>query len=363
MSTGDYINAYDLLIDQYAKDMSAKNRAKFLPVFQRAYLKMVESQEAKIENLKSAKNPSYYGDIYETLANLNFRQEKLRSYLPIYHNGKTLSFPTKNYQSAIIQAKNDYVAYLYQISKDKINHSNKSEIRTAHSNLKKIQQLSPGYKDVEQMVEQSHFRGTDFVFIKIENSSNQMLPKRLEEDLTKIDTYNLNNYWTEFHQKTENNIEYDYLIEMDIEHILVSPERLNSRRHNLEKEIVDGWEYLYRDGEQVLDSIGNPIKVDIYKTVSARVEEKIQEKDAMVQGRVQLINLRNNQVIDRQKLNSEFAFRNHFAQYFGDIQALDEPMMQLIKNRFIPFPSHEQMVYDCGEEIKSQLRQMLKRRF
>lgn len=363
MMTGNYVQAYDLLIKEYQKGMSPKNHQKFLPTFQNAYIKMVNSQESRIENLKSANNPAHSGEIYETLANLNFRQEQIRAFLPIHNNGKEMIFPTKNYQPAILQAKNDYVVYLYDLSNKKIKANNKGDIRNAHSDLKKIQQLSPGYKDVDDLLNQAHYKGTDFVLIQIENRSNQMVPKRLEKDLTQMNTYGLDNFWTEFHQKRQDKTQYDYLIQMDIEHIMVSPERMYTEKHNFNKEIKDGWEYLYRNGQQVMDSLGKPIKVDKFITVSARVEETFQEKDALVQGNVELINLRNDQVIDRQKLNSEFGFRNHFGKSFGDKRALDDKMLQITRNRFLPFPAHEQMVFDCGEEIKAQLKQMLKRRF
>lgn len=363
MNAGDYLKAYDLLIEEYQKGLSAKKKEKFLPIFQNAYMKMVASQESKIEHLKSAKNPAYTVDIYNTLVGLHHRQEQLRPFLPFYHKGKEMLFKTKNYLPAINQAKNDYVEYLYQTSLKKLDSNNKQEIRSAHGDLRKIQSLSPGFRDVENLLEEAHYLGTDFVLIQIENRSNQLLPRRLEEDLTQISTYGLNNFWTEYHQNEQKDYQYDYLIRMDIEHILVSPERMNSRQHEFEREIVDGWEYLYENGRKVLDSLGKPIKVDKVILVSAHVEEVIQEKDALVQGRVDLINLANNQIIDTQKLNSEFGFKNHFAKFFGDRRALDDHMQKLTYNQFIPFPSHEQMVFDSGEEIKAQLKRLLKRHF
>lgn len=363
MNAGDYVQAFDLLFNEYQKGLSDKNRDRLLPTFQKAYRNMVQAEERRIETLRAAKNPSYYGDIYETLVNLNHRQEQLRRVLPIFHNGKEMVFATKNYQPAILDAKNKYIQQLYLTGTQKINSNDKKDIRNAYNDLRKIHQLSPGYLDVENLMEYAHNKGTEYILIQIENRSNQILPRRLEQDLTQFDAYGLDNFWTEFHPTQQANFNYDYLIRLDIEQILISPERVNTQRHDFQREIVDGWEYLYENGRQVLDSLGKPIRVDKYKTVSARVEESIQEKDALVQGRAELINLENQQIIDRQRLHSEFTFRNHFAQYFGDIKALDNHMQRLIRQRPVPFPSNEQMVYDCGEELKTQLRRMLSRRF
>lgn len=363
MDSGNYIQAFDLLLKEYQKGISDRNRDKFLPVFQTAYRNMVSAQETRIESLKSAKNPAYNGEIYETLVNLHQRQEQIRKLLPIFNKGKEMVFTTKNYLPAIADAKNEYVNYLYQSSSQKIHSLDKREVREAYGDLTKIQTLSPGYLDVQSLMKQAHNKGIEYILVQIENRSNQILPARLEQDLTQFNSYGLDNFWTEFHHQQQADLNYDYLIRLEIDQILISPERINTRRHDFEKEIVDGWDYLYENGRRVLDSLGKPIRVDQFKIVSARVEESIQEKDAMVQGSAELIHLKNQKVIDRQRLNSEFGFRNHFAQFFGDRKALDDHMLNLIRNRILPFPSNEQMVYDCGEELKVQLKRMLKRRF
>lgn len=363
INAGDYTQAYDILLKEYKSGLSNKKKAKFLPIFQKAYMRMVSTEEAKIAQLKSANNPAYAGEIFETIVGLHQRQEKLRPILPIYNNGREMVFKTKNYLPAIESAKKDYVEYLYATGVQNLNSSYKSDIRNAYHNFLKIDQLIPGYKDIRSLKEQAHNLGSDLVLIEIQNKTNQMIPRRLERDLTQIDTYGLGNFWTVYHEKEQANLSYDYLIRMDIQNILVSPERMNSRVHDFNREIKDGWEYLYENGRKVLDSLGNPIQVDRYINISARVEEVTQEKDALLEGSALLIDLKNDQIIDRQRLHSEFGFRNHFAKVFGDPRALDRDMYKLSRQQFIPFPSHEQMVYDTGEDVKNQLKVLLKRRF
>lgn len=363
MNSGDYVEAFDLLLKKYQKGVSETKYEKFMPTFQKAYLRMVEDEEAKVVRLRRENNPAFYCDIYETLVGLNKRQRSLKALLPIYYKGSPLKFPTKNYDPAILQAKTQYVDYLYRHSVQVLAGNDKPEIRKTYNDLKKLNELSPDYADVTNLIQEAHYKGTDFILIDIENHSNQILPRRLEEDLTRMDTYRLNDFWTEFHAERQAQTSYAYLIQMDFEQIMVSPERLNTVVHNFEKQVVDGWEYLYQDGQQVVDSLGNPIKVDRYVTVRAQVEETFQEKDATVHGDVNLIHLPTNQSIDSERLHSEFGFRNHFARMQGDERALDDEFRTLVGNRPLPFPTHEQMVYDCGEELKSQLKSMLRRKF
>ncbi|MDO5654870.1 MAG: hypothetical protein Q4G27_01880 [Flavobacteriaceae bacterium] len=363
LNSGDYNRAFDILVTRYQKGLSDKKFTQYLSSLQEAYYRMVNQEETQIEYLRQTNNPANYKEIYERLIQLNNRQSKLKSLLPLFHNGKKVEITTKNYLDAIENAKLEYTEYLYNQASTQMLSNTKPEFRKAYYNFKKVNELIPGFGDVNKMLSESHFHGTDFILVDINNESNQMLPRRLENELLELRTNGLDDFWTEFHNIKQQKITYDYLMRFDIHRIMVSPERLNSSHHRLEKEIKDGWEYLYENGQQVRDSLGNPIKVDKYIIVRADLEEIFQEKDALVEGRVNLIDLKNNRVLDYERLYSQYGFRNHFARYRGDRRALDQEAMMLAQNRMLPFPSHEQMVYDCGEDLKSQLRQMLKRKF
>ena len=363
LNSGDYNRAFDILVEKYQKGLSDRKYNEYLPALQKAYQRMVSTEETRIENMGKENNPSYYDDIYYALLNLEKRQNKLKALLPLYQNGKQLEFTTKNYSEAIRNAKEDYTGYLYDSGLEKLAGNDKKEIRNAYAEFQKVNELIPGYGNVSRLIESARLKGTEFVLIEINNNSRQMIPRRLENDLLEMNTYGLNEFWTKFHNRKQNNIQYDYLVRMDLNRIEVSPERFHTLRERYEKEIQDGWEYVYENGQQVLDSLGNPVKQDRYINVRAEVDETIQEKDALVEGRVNLIHIPSQQTVDHERLYSQFGFRNHFAQFQGDRRALDQPVLALLQNRAVPFPSHEQMVYDCGEELKDQLKTLLKRRF
>ncbi len=363
MNKGNYVEAFDLLLEKYQHGVSEKKHKKLLPTFRAAYIKMVDSEKAKIKRYRLENNPAFYGDIYETLVALDYRQEALKALLPLKYKGRTVEFPISDYSADIVSAKSDYVDYLYEHSKKLLAGDDKPHIREAYQELETISQLKPGYADVEELMDDAHYRGIDFVLIDIDNRSNQIIPERLERDLTRMNTYELDDFWTQFHTQEQDQVSYDYLIKLDFEQIIVSPERINTVIHSFEKQVVDGWEYLYQNGNQVVDSLGNPIKVDKYITVHSEVEETFQEKDAMIDGMIELIYLPTNERVDYEKLNSEFAFRNHFIIVEGDERALDEEFRAIMPNSFMPFPPDEQMVYDCGEDIKKQLKTLLRRRF
>jgi len=54
-------------------------------------------------------------------------------------------------------------------------------------------------------------------------------------------------------------------------------------------------------------------------------------------------------------LASEFVFENKYANYRGDKRALNKQQRRFVNNKFIPFPSNEQTMYDSGENLKQKL--------
>jgi hypothetical protein len=141
----------------------------------------------------------------------------------------------------------------------------------------------------------------------------------------------------------------------------VSPERIHEKQITVEKEIADGFEYVLDEkGNVAKDSLGNSIKVDKYIIVKSNIYEIHQEKASHIDAEVILIDLKNNQTMETIPLESEFIFIHDFAETSGDIRALSQYYKDLIKEREIPFPTDEQMIYDTGEDLKNKLSATIK---
>jgi hypothetical protein len=60
-------------------------------------------------------------------------------------------------------------------------------------------------------------------------------------------------------------------------------------------------------------------------------------------------------------LVSEFVFENLYGQFQGDARVLNDDQKQWLRNRAVPFPSNERMLIDASEEVKAQLKGIIKR--
>jgi len=149
-------------------------------------------------------------------------------------------------------------------------------------------------------------------------------------------------------------------MQLQLKRINISPEELHEKQLLREKQIVDGWKYQLDDAGNVMkDSLGNDIKIDNIVNVRARYFEFNQFKSTQVIANVVYIDLKTNQVLDAFPIDSEFVFENRFATVRGDERALTNEDLNIVRNRRVPFPSNEQMVYDTGEDLKIKLKNII----
>ncbi len=195
------------------------------------------------------------------------------------------------------------------------------------------------------------------MFVSLQNKTKQVIPIRLEQDLLNFNTYKLNDLWTVYHTNKQSQLVYDYEMEIIFRDINISPEQIREKEVIKDKQVVDGWKYLKDiNGNFVKDSLGNNIKVDKLKTITCKVKEITQFKSVQVVGQVRYFNLFTNQLMQSFPLASEFIFEHRYGTYRGNKKALDKKHLDLLNNKYIPFPSNEQMVYDCGEDLKNKIK-------
>ncbi|NQY06627.1 MAG: hypothetical protein HRT68_10700 [Flavobacteriaceae bacterium] len=365
LSTGNYDQAITTAIRKLRTKKDRKGKQPLIIMLESAYGKAQRRDHETIEYLKKDGNPANLERIYNTYLDLDARQERIKPLLPLYiiDKGANASFPFRNYDSDLINTKNQLSDFLYNNAKNLlVSPNNKIDYRKAYDDFAYLDKLNPGFKDVRDLMQEAHVKGTDFVYVKMKNETNQIIPQRLQDDLLNFGTFGLNDLWTVYHNTKEPRVQYDFGMKIELRDINISPERVYEKQVIREKQVKDGWEYLLdENGNEVRDSLGNAIKVDKFVTVTCSVLEFTQSKATQVVGNVSYHNFNTNQLIDTYPISSEFVFEHHYATYNGDKRALDDPYINMITLRPVPFPTNEQMVYDTGEDLKQKIKSIITR--
>ncbi|MDO9260361.1 MAG: hypothetical protein Q7U08_00260 [Flavobacteriaceae bacterium] len=364
LHSGNYDQAIDIAVDNLKTNKNKKSKQDYVVLLEEAFVKAVERDEKKLKLLKQENNPSNLNEIYAIYNNLDRRQEIIIPLLPlnVQHSNRNARFSFKDYTDELVDAKNRLSHYLYQNAIRLLTTQNKLDAQTAHQDLTYLNRINPNYKNVSQLLEEAHFKGTDFVLVNLMNDTPIVIPRRLEDDLLNFNALGLNNFWTVYHTQKDAKISYDIQMIIRFKSIEVSPEQIKERIVIKEKEIKEGFVYVVdKNGNVKKDSLGNDIKKDKFVKIRSEVLEVIQHKAARVGAQVDFIDLRNNQLINSFPVASEFIFEHHFATFKGDRRALEAPYIDWINRKFVPFPTSEQMIYDTGEDLKEKIKAIVKR--
>ena len=360
LHSGNYNQAIQDALKKLENNKDKKRKQDYVMLLEDAYAKANERDLLNIKHLKKDGNPEHYKTIYDLYLNLNARQEAVKAVLPLQINGRDIKIKLNDYTDAIVESREKVSDYMYDKGLDLLESDDKYTIRQAYDVFKYIERINPNYEDTRSLLEEAHERGTEFVIVTIENQTNQIIPRRLEDDLLNFDTYGLNQFWIVYHANSNSQIDYDYAMQLQLKRINISPEELHEKQLLREKQIVDGWKYQLDDAGNVMkDSLGNDIKIDNIVNVRARYFEFNQFKSTQVIANVVYIDLKTNQVLDAFPIDSEFVFENRFATVRGDERALTNEDLNIVRNRRVPFPSNEQMVYDTGEDLKIKLKNII----
>ena len=360
LHSGNYDQAIEDALRKLETNKNKERKQDYIIMLQNAYVKAVERDLQSINHLKKDGNPEHFKNIYDLYLTLNARQEAIKPVLPLNIGNKPVRLDFKDYSNAIVESRQAVSDHMYRTGLQLLKSNHKQDLKEAYNTFHYVDQINPKYKDVRNLMQEAHNLGTDYVIVSIENQTDQVIPRRLEEDLLNFDTYGLDQFWTVYHANPDPKLSYDYAMSLQLKRINISPEKLNEKQLLREKQIVDGWKYQKDSkGNVAKDSLGKDIKIDNIIDVKARYFEYHQFKSTQVLADVVYVDLKSNQTLDVFPITSEFVFEHIYATVKGDERALNQVDRDLLRNRRISFPSNEDMVFDTGEDLKLKLKQII----
>jgi hypothetical protein len=361
--SGNYYEAIQMAVNQLQKGKSNNKTQEQKLLLQQAFEKYVNKKKDQIKFWEKENVAQNAENIYNAYLDLKNIQNQIKPFLPINHpdKKKPLKFKIDNYSDDILIAQDQYLSVLYNDAQNLINPDNKLNSRDAFYKLKEVINIDPNYKNASILREDAYQLGLEYVFIKAYNDTEKVIPEPLLVDLLDIDTYGLNDFWTVYHRNKESNINYDYDIVIAFKSIIFSPERIIEKEESLSGEIEENLYQRNSDGEIIRDENGE--KLTYTRTIQreGRLQTIRQVKSVRVGAQVEYYRLPNDQRMAAYDLNSEYIFDNIYGLFEGDERILTDEQVAIINNRAVAFPSNEQMLLDAGNDIKNQLKQILKR--
>ena len=360
IDSGDYDTAFNIARDELYKDKHKKANQKLIPMLKEAYDKANQRDVNKIKTYKKLNDPTYLKKIYSLYSGLDIRQDEVLMLQPLVYDDKEINFKTKNYTSEINKSLQDYSVYLFDLGTQQLAGS-KLEARKAYETLSELEFVNPSYAtNIGDLVRQAKMKGSSLVLLQLQNNISQHTTQEHLEELLRISESNMSNPWVIYHDKRDDDVSYDYDVEIKLDQVQISPEEMNSELIQQQARVKDGWEYVYDgNGNVMKDSLGNDIKRDKIITVQAEVRMMQQFKASRVDGNMSVQNLRTNTLLNSTPLFGEAKFENVFAQYRGDQRAIEEKYYQALQNKEVPFPPDAEFVKYALAEFRIKMIQTL----
>ena len=348
LEKGNYDAAIDRAVKQLRKD---PNDSKQTATLQSAYRVANEQDNERIRFLKMENKPNNWDEIYLTYQRLYDRQAMVRT-VP------NLNVSYVDYMPDMVDAKRKAADFYYGHGMELMKNNMKESYRQAYAEFIRAKQYVGDYEGIDSKIMESKYLGMSRVFVSIQNKSLLNFPKEFEDELLTLDLPALNNEWVEYHtQNLDQNIQYDYFINVNINTVAVSPDQTVESDSVIKRDIEDGFSYvLDNKGNVMKDTLGNDIKVSKYKTVQCALVETIQRKACRIDGDIEVIQMNPNKVLKKDPIGAQSNFENISARALGDVQALNASQLARTKSKLVPFPSDIDMVIRCSENLKLAIR-------
>lgn len=323
-----------------------------------AYSKANQIDKDKLAYLFESGEDNIWAEVHQRYSALHRRQEVVKT-LPDQVLAE-IGYAPENYAKKISDSKKNAAEFYYQKGKDLMISKDKFQAREAYESFVKCKQYYANYKDVDQRIDEAQYVGTNHILFRMVNQSKVGLPEDFENEMLKISLKSLNQKWIDYDTKENENVFYDYYIQLTLKSIAVSPEDTRHSERVEEKEIEDGFKYvLDARGNVQKDTLGNDVKVPVYKIITCKVVETSQFKEAVINGTVDYINTVNGQLIKTHPVGATMVFDHHSAEGFGDFNALTTESRKKVEVGPLPYPPAPVMIMDAANILKENTKKII----
>lgn len=359
---------YDRALNYSIRKIQGKKnkKRKYVEAIEKAFKKVNQRDLNKITFLKEQKDGNYWGEIFDILNLIDKRQKLIEPLLPLQsEDGYQAIFKFVRVEPLLIEAENKAAQYLYDLAQSllaKAYKGDKIAARQAYKALDEIGEYKTSYRDVEYLKNRAYELGQENVLIEVKNNSQVILPKEFYYELKNINTKDLNQMWLKFYTNEDKSVDkFDYIVDLNIKDIVITPEREKEREFEETKKVKDGFTYLYdKNGNVKKDSLGNDIKKEKYSNVKAKVFELYRNKVAHVRGDIKIKDLNRNTNFKSYPINVDAVFESYAARYEGDKRALSSETRARLRTVPEPFPPTGELLMMAVDDLKNILLQQIK---
>lgn len=296
--------------------------------------------------------------VYLLYKKLDDRQRVVMQ-LPELHptNPQTnVEFVFEDYTAALDNSKQQAVDKLTKQGDELMAYGDRFNARKAYDFYNKAFGYDPYNSAVRDKMTTAKQAGMTYVLVQVAPTNQVNLPANFITQALNKTWSNLESSWIKIHSQFQNGITYHYYTDVLVNQAIVTPERIVETSYVDSKKIEDGWEYVRnQDGSYKLDSLGNKIKVIVYKDVTCTVLKRTQSRETNMTSTIVIYGTESSQKYCNESINTTYSFSNVYAVAKGDSRALSKTSQDLIAKKEVPFPSNMDMLMNASNNFGNSI--------
>lgn len=360
LSKGNYDAAIDRAVRELRKNPKSE---KDILSLEQAMKIVLEQDNERIRYLKTEGRADSWDEVYLIYQKMYNRQLAVRTVTPLTVDGRTVDFPYVDYLVEMTNAKKKAADFYFAHGNQLLGEGTKESYRQAYAEFQRVKEYVGDYNNINNLLVDTRYKGISRALVRVSNSSLLNLPEGYSDELLNINISSFNSDWVEYYTTVlDQNMTIDYLIEVNINGIGVSPDQQFQLDTMIKKDIPDGFNYvLDAKGNVKKDSLGNDMKVPKYKTLQCALIQTIQKKECTIQGKVDFIDLSPEQILRSEPLTAVSSFEHVSARAIGEVEALNAQQKEMIKSSPAVFPTDFEMILMCSDALKGAIRDAIGR--
>lgn len=356
LESGNYDAAINKAVTELRKNPKS---SKDIETLERAMDIALEQDNERIRFLKVEGRANAWDEIYLIYKKMSDRQSMVRTVTPIEYEGRTIQWPYVDYMQEMVEAKKKAADFYYAHGRELMENGTKDSYRQAYNEfVRATEYVGDGYEGIDQMMQEARYLGISRVYVTVKNYSSVNFPEDFVQNLLALDLPRLNSEWVEYYTTIpQNDTQFDYLVNVNMRTVGVSPDRQFQRDTLVKRTVEDGFDYVKDErGNVMKDSLGNDIKVKKYKELQCALIRTFQIKECVMEGDVEMLSLYPEKTIKKEPIGATSNFEHVSARAIGDENALSDDQKRMLKSEVIEFPTDLDMVLMCTENLKTAIR-------
>lgn len=294
-----------------------------------SYHQANEQDFKRIMELKASGLPDIWIEIYHKSVSIDERQKKV-DVLPDKVKS-AINFKSLNLDNEIANAREKAELYIYAKANLLYKDINEENLREATKLIKQLHKINPQSKNIDELMLKSVILPSKQIVFRVATPIEMYFPQDYAKIILDFDNNTV--YCKPFDAVPDKDKDYDLMIRIMIDETIISPERIESVTFEEKKD-----------------------------NAQAIVTDKTMIKSATLKGKIQIIDVENDEVLINTPYNISSTFHHQYAEASGNTSACSEYSLELLKRKHIDFPLDNSLIEAAARELNITLKNIFQKK-